>query len=249
MRALLRVVLGIVALVAACVLLAPASLLDAPLASRTGDRLRLADAHGLWWRGRGVVAARDGVARVPVAWRVALAPLLAGSLAVTLHAEDGTAMPTGRVAIRDGMLDIRDLHLVAPAELVSVLVPALSSAGLRGEIDARAPSFAWHGDSGSGTLEATWQPASIVAGAQPIDLGRVVLNARPAADGVAGTVRNAGGDLAIDGSLSMHAGATSVSVKLSPTASASPALRAMLSLLGPADPAGAVTLTWRSDRR
>ena len=248
MRALLRGLLGIAVLAAACVMLAPASLLDAPLASRTGDRLRLADAHGFWWRGRGIVATRDGAARVPVAWRISLAPLVTGSLVVTLQTGNEPAMPTGTVVVRDGALDIHDLHLVAPAALVPALVPALSAVALRGDVDVRAPSFAWRGDSGSGTLDATWQAASILVGAQPIVLGRVVVNARPVADGVEGTVRNAGGDLAVDGNLALRHGIANLTLKLAPTTRASPALRAMLPLIGPPDAAGAVTLTWQSAR-
>ena len=249
MRTLLRVVIAIVALVAAGVLLAPASLLDAPLASRTHARLRLADTHGFWWRGRGVVATRDGAARLPLAWRVAFPPLLTGSLVVALRADDASAMPTGTVTIRDGALEVRDLHVVVPAALVPALVPALSAVALHGDIDARSPSFAWRNDSARGSLDATWQRASIVAGAQPIDFGRVDLNVRPAADGLAGTLRNAGGDVTIDGSVAVRGGATTTSMKLAPAASASQALRAMLALLGPTDASGAVTLAWQSDRR
>ena len=245
---MLRVVLGAVALVAACLLLAPASLLDAPLAARTGERLRLADAHGVWWRGHGVLATRDGSARVPIGWRVALAPLLAGSLVLTLRGDD-EAMPTGTLALRDGALAVRDLHVVVPATMLSAVVPALSAVGLRGAVDARAPSFAWRRDSASGTVDATWQPATIVAGVLPIDLGRVVVNARPAGGGIEGTVRNAGGALAVDGSVDVQDGIAGGSFKLVPTASASSAVRALLALTGHADDAGAVTLTWRSDRR
>lgn len=248
MRTPLRVLLGAIALVAACVLLAPASLLDAPLAARTGERLRLVDAHGVWWHSRGVLAAQDGSARVPIGWRVALAPLVSGSLVVTLDGDDET-MPSGTLRFRDGALDVRGLHVVVPATILSAVVPALSAVGLRGEIDARAPSFAWQRDSTTGTLDATWQPATIVVGVLPIDLGRVVVNARPAGGGIDGSVRNAGGALAIDGTIGVRAGVAGASLKLVPTASASTAVRALLALTGSADDAGAVTLTWRSDRR
>lgn len=248
MRTLLRVLLGAAALVAACLLLAPASLLDAPLAARTGERLRLADAHGVWWRGHGVLAAQDGSARLRVGWRVALVPLLTGSLVVTLRGDDD-AMPTGTLALRNGAIDVRDLHVVVPATILSAAVPALSAVGLRGEIDARAPSFAWRRDSSVGTLDATWQAATIVVGVLPFDLGRVVVNARPANGGVAGAVRNVGGAVAIDGTIDVHDGIAGASFKLAPTPGASSAVRALLALTGRPDDSGAVTLTWRSDRR
>ena len=245
---MLRVALGAVALAAACVLLAPASLLDAPLATRTGGRLRLADAHGLWWRGHAILAARDAPVRVPIAWRVALAPLVAGSLVVTLDGDGTSAMPTGTMVIRDGALDASDVHLVTPASILPALVPALSPVALRGDIDLRARAFAWRRDSTSGTIDVTWQPATIVAGVLPIDLGRVAATGRPAGAAIAGTLRNAGGELAVDGSGSLRGAVADGSLKLTPTASASAALRALLALLGRPDDAGAVTLTWRSDR-
>jgi len=243
-----RTVLGVVVLGAALMLVAPATLLDGLLATQSGNRLRLIDATGLWWRGRGAVATRDGAARVPIAWRVAFAPLLAGDVVVALHADDAAAMPAGTVALRRGAIDVRDLHVMAPVAFVAALIPALPpTTALHGELDLRAPSFAWRGQSGSGTLDATWQHAAIVAAASPIDLGRVVASVRPAADGLGGSVRNAGGDVAIDGTVSTHADVTSASIKLAPTARASQALRAMLPLLGAIDDAGTVTLTWRSD--
>ena len=111
-----------------------------------------------------------------------------------------------------------------------------------------APSFTWRDGAGSGTLDATWQRAALLTGGEPIDLGRVVVNAKPATDGITGAVRNAGGDVAIDGTFGIRDGVTSAMLKLSPTAHAPASLPAMLRLLGPVDQSGAVTLTWRSDR-
>ncbi len=234
-------------LAAAFVLLAPASLLDGPVARSTGEHLRLVDTSGVWWRGRGAVATPDGALRLPVAWRVSFAPLLTGALVVTLIGHDA-AMPTGTVSLRHEALDVRDLHVAAPAALASSLVPTLTSVAIDGELDLRAPAFTWRSNGGSGTIDATWQHARIDAGA-PIDLGRVVADAKPAADGLSGNVRNAGGDLAIDGNVALHGNVVSASFKLRPTARASQAVRAMLPLLGAADSTGAVTLAWRSDRR
>ena len=75
----LRFLLGALVLAAAVILLAPAALLDASLASRTGERLRLADARGVWWNGHSVVASASGTARIPLAWRVDPAALARGA--------------------------------------------------------------------------------------------------------------------------------------------------------------------------
>ena len=52
--------------VAAVAVLAPASLVETPLAARTQNRLRLSESAGFWWKGRGTLALADGSARLPV---------------------------------------------------------------------------------------------------------------------------------------------------------------------------------------
>jgi hypothetical protein len=246
---LLRVVAGLVVLAVAFVLLAPAALLDAPLAAHTDNRLHLLDTRGVWWHGEGVVASSDGAARVPLAWDVAFAPLLTGRLVVALRASGGGASPAGTVAIANGVIDVRGLHAVVPAALVPALVPAAKAVALQGDIDLLAPSFAWRGAAASGTVDATWTHARVGAGPWVVDLGQVIVKGAPAGGGIAGTVHGAGGDLDIEGSLDAHGGATSAALELTPAPGASDALRTMLPLLGPVDGAGRVALAWRSDRR
>ena len=249
MRVALRAVLALVVLAAAAVLLAPASLLDAPLAARTGGRLHLVDARGFWWRGQGQVATDDGRARMPLAWRVAFVPLLARSLVVELGTAADATLPTGALRLRDGDVEMHALRLTIPAALVPALVPALANVALRGDIDLHAPSFAWRRDAATGTFDATWQHARTIAGGFAVDLGSVSVSGAPAADGVTAIVRNAGGDVVIDGSVAVHASVIDASVDLAPGPGAPQALRTMLPLLGPADAAGRVRVAWRSDRR
>ena len=99
-----------------------------------------------------------------------------------------------------------------------------------------------------GAFDATWRKARVVAGAFAIDLGTVSASAAPAANGIAGTIRNAGGDVTIDGTLRDQAGVIDVTLALKPASGASETLRAMLPLLGPSDGAGGVRLDWRSNR-
>ena len=152
---MLRVVSGFVVLVAALVILAPATLIDGALAARTGNRLHLVDARGLWWHGDGALATTDGAARLPLAWRVALVPLLTGKVVVALRAGDGFATPTGTVALAADTIDVRDLHVVGPAALLPALIPAAKAVALRGDVDLRAPRFTWRGTRGTGTFVAT----------------------------------------------------------------------------------------------
>ena len=248
-RVLLRVALALVVLATAIVLLAPAALLDAPLAARTNDRMHLVDTQGFWWRGRGAVAASDGRARMPLAWRVAFVPLLSGSLAVELPAAGDATMPTGTLLLHDGKVEVLGLHLLAPAALVPALVPELRSLALRGDIDVRAPSFAWRRGAASGAFDATWRHGGIVAGGYVVDVGDVSAKGTPLPDGVAVTLRNAGGDIVIEGNVNARGNVIDASLELAPTSRAPDALRAMLPLLGRADPSGHVRVAWRSDLR
>ena len=249
MRILLRLVPGLVVLAVALVVLAPAALLDAPLAARTGNRLHLVDTRGVWWRGEGALATSDGAAHVPFAWKVALAPLLTGRFVAALRASDGAAGPTGTIAVADGTIGVRDLHAVVPAALVPAFASSLKAVALRGDIELFAPSFTWRGTTGSGTVDATWAHARVIAGPWAVDFGRVIAKGVPAGDGIAGTVQASGGEVTIEGTLDRRAGATSASLVLAPAPGASEAVRAMLPLLGPVDQAGRVAIAWRSDRR
>lgn len=249
MRVSLRVLLGAVVLAVAIVLLAPATLLDAPLTKKTDGRLHLVDATGFWWRGAAVLATRDDDVRVPLGWRIAFAPLVTGKLVVVLRAIDDPSMPTGTLQASGGTIEVHDLRLAVPAALLQALVPALGPLAPRGDIDVRAPSFTWRRGAAGGTLDVTWQHAGVAAAALSLDLGRVNAHIAPAGDGVAGDVRNAGGDVAVDGTVALRGGIIDVSIALKPTRQASDALRAMLPLLGPPDAAGGIRLAWRSDQR
>ena len=63
----IAVAFGAIALAAA---IAPASLIDATLAARTQQRIRLTDTTGFWWRGSGVIASADGTQRLPIDWQL-----------------------------------------------------------------------------------------------------------------------------------------------------------------------------------
>lgn len=240
--------LGLILLLAAGIALVPAAWLDRPLAARTQDRVRLADAEGWWWRGEGVLMTADGAARLPIAWRVALAPLLAGKLVVNLQPGSDNTMPSGTIALRPGTLGVRDLRLHAPAALVPAFVPAWKTIALGGVLDLRSTSFSWRDGIGTGAFEGTWQRARVVAGQFALDLGVVSVSAAPKGDALGGIIHNTGGDVAIDGTIDDRAGIIDVALLLKPTSSAPEAVRAMLPLLGPGDGAGGVRVTWRNDR-
>lgn len=248
MRGLIRVVLAVTLLLVAVILLAPAAWLDRPLAMRTHERVRLADAQGFWWHGRGVVTTADGRARVPIAWRVATAPLFSGVLALELVGDGDGASPSGSLSVRRDLLDARNLRLRVPAASVAPLVPALQAFALGGDLLLQAPSIALRGGGGTGTFDATWQRARVVIGDVGLDLGTVTMSAAPAGDAFAGTIRNTGGDVAIAGTIDGRAGIVDAALTVTPTSSAPDAVRRALPLLGPSDGAGGVRIAWRSGR-
>jgi hypothetical protein len=237
-----------IALMAVVALLAPAALLDHALAQRTQNRVRLVDAHGFWWRGSGVLATSDGRAHVPLAWRVELAPLATGALVVHLVERGDDATPSGQVTLRHGSVDLRALRLRVPAAMASAMVPALGAVALGGEIALAIPALAWRDGALRGNGDATWQRARIVAAGLALDLGLVSASMPPGADVFGGALRNAGGDLAIDGTFTQRTGALEAALVLRPTDATPQPVRAMLPLLGASDGSGAVRMTWRSDR-
>ena len=240
-----RFLLGVLVLAAAAVLLAPASLLDAPLAGRTGGRLRLADARGVWWNGQGVVASPNGGARIALAWRVDLGALAGGALVVRVRDVDtGAAM--GLVSFGRGSIDIRDLHLDVPASIAGAFDSRLDAIALGGNLALAAPAYALHGGARSGEIDATWQRARIVAGGTNVDLGTVTFDSAPVDGGSSGTIRNVGGDVIVAGNLSDRAGTLDASVTVTPAPAAPQSVRTLLPLLGAPDGAGGVRVAWRS---
>jgi hypothetical protein len=247
-RGALRGALVAIALIAGVLLLAPAALLDQALAQRTQGSVHLADAHGFWWRGSGVLATSDGRAHVPVAWRVELAPLATGTLVANFVEGGDDAMPSGHVTLRHGSVDVRALRVRVPAAMAGAMVPALRSVSLGGEIALAIPALAWRDGTLHGNGDATWQRARIVAAGLALDLGRVSASMPPGGDAFGGTVRSAGGDVAIDGTFTQRNGALEAALLLKPTDATPQPMRAMLPLLGVSDGSGAVRMTWRSDR-
>ena len=240
-----RTVFGVFVFAAAAITLAPAAIVDAPLAMRTQERLRLADAGGFWWRGHGLVTTADGTARLPIAWRVAALSFVQRTMVIRLVETDAAA-PTGTITIGRGRVDIRDLHLRVPAAIAGSSDPRLQAVALGGTVTVDSPSFIVGPTARTGVIHATWDRARVAAGDAAADLGLVSLDATPAGDGLTGTIRNSAGDLSIDGTLADRSGMLEVTLALRPTAAAPENVRRGLPLLGVPDGSGGVRVHWRS---
>jgi hypothetical protein len=247
------IAVGVALLAGALLALAPATLLDTMLAARTDHRVRLADAEGFWWRGRGMIARADGGAHLPIAWRVAWVPLLHRALVIDLQPGTGDDTPSGEITVQHGALEVRNLHVRAPAAVALAFAPASQALAWGGDIVLDAPAFAWHDRSGAGRFDALWRQARVVAGTLALDLGNVTVSpasagADAAARASAAAVHNSGGDVAVDGTLTSRDGGVDVALTLKPTPASPQAIRQVLPLLGAPDGAGGVQIRWRSDR-
>jgi len=247
LKSILKLVTGIVVLVAAIAAFAPATLLDAPLAAFSERRLRLADATGPWWRGHGVVTSADGTVRIPLRWNLDGAALVRGRLAVRVG--DGVdGGPRADVTLGSASIDARELHARVPAALLAALDPRLQALTPGGIIIVDAPSLSAAGDALGGTLDAMWTNARIVTGEAIVDVGTVTLTANLATRPATATIGNTGGDVAVAGTIVERAGATDVDIVVRPAATASAAARNAVSMLGAPDATGAIHVVWRASR-
>src|SRR6185436_2644522 len=74
---------------------APASWVAHRLVEAIGGSVRVIEAEGTVWDGRGVLTSPDGRWKVPVAWHLKAAPLVRGEVEVELVAQAGRDTPRG----------------------------------------------------------------------------------------------------------------------------------------------------------
>ena len=224
---------------------APATLVDRRLAQATAGKLRLADAQGTVWRGRGIVTDNGGRFAVPVAWRTSRKALLEGKARVELQPIPGAATPTGLAEVADGGVLLRSIALELPAQALTSALPASALPTLGGIVTVSAPSFAWSNSAASGALDARWRGARLVVGDAVVDLGTVELAVTPQGSGLGGRLTNRGGDVRIDGTLTLAGTAMSVDATLAPAPNAPPHVTRALAALGPQGAGGDARVSWR----
>ena len=241
MRSALRLTLGIGVLAIAAIALAPATIVDAIIAGNTAQHVRLSEATGLWWHGRGTLVIEEST-RVPLAWRVSLRRLLQNALVIDLI--DVDRAPIGTITANEGKLDVRELRAPVPATLLAAFDRSRVPIVMGGAITLDVPQLTMHGAMPSGNLRATWNRARIVVGDVVVNLGLVSLAAVPSDGGLSGTLQNTGGDVVLTGTLTSRNGQNDVALRIRPTAATPESVRAMLPLLGSPDSAGGVQVTW-----
>jgi general secretion pathway protein N len=179
---------------------APATLIDASLRQASDGRIRLAEAHGTVWSGRGQIELLDpkrraGIAK-PVAWRLRPASLLSGKLhyEVSLGHSGGPFPAT----ISFSRIGVTNANIELPAAVLGLVEPQLASLELAGDVLVRIArlSLARGAMEGSGTLQ--WRGAgSALAPVSP--LGDYELRFKGDGAAVRASLRTLKGPLQVDG--------------------------------------------------
>jgi general secretion pathway protein N len=233
---LVACIAAVVIVVAATLAFAPAALVDARLAAMTAGRLRIADATGSVWRGRGVLADSQGVARLPLRWQSTPIALAGGGLDATITLAS-TAAPL-RLRLERDRVHLAGLDLTLPAASLA----QASVAG--GDVRIRADEFEFDGQRFRGPVNVEWRRARLlVPPATIVDLGTVTAKLAAGVDALSGPIEARGGQLAVDGTLTATRSAVALDVRVTPTGAAPPSVRDGIAALGPPDAAGAVRLT------
>jgi general secretion pathway protein N len=238
------------ALVAAIAAMLPATLVDRRLDALTKGKLRLAEASGTVWRGRGIASDGAGTWRMPMAWTVAMSDVLRGVQSVTLQPVDGASTPAGVVTAGTDGLRARDLRLDLPAQALFMSLPMRPLPAFGGTVSVSAQEVAWTNGTPSGSVEARWPGARVAAAGTALDLGDVTLAVAPQGDRMAGRLANTGGDVRIDGTLSLAQGrALTLDATVAPAPGAPGHVVRALAALGTPDASGAVRIAWRGNLR
>lgn len=249
MKRLAVLAVVVLLLLAAFAAFAPAALLDARLDSATQGRVRLADASGTVWEGRGLLTDELRTWSVPVSFGVDPRSILRGEARMTLLAPDGGDLPHGDIAWRDATLALDGVAFTLPAAALNGAIAPANTVALGGYIAIDAPHAAWNGQGGEGAATVQWSGARIAGNDGSLALGTVIVNLAPRGDQIVGRIENRGGDVRVDGELAWSDAGIAANATLTPLPSTPPAVAHALAALGTPDAAGAVRVQWRVGQR
>lgn len=240
---ILGLLLLVVALLAGAIAwFAPASLADRAIETNSQGRLRLADTSGTLWSGSGTLTDATNTWRVPLRWTIPPRSLLAPMHELVLAPAPGMELPTGVVGIGKDSGSLRDFAAEIPAQALGA---SLRGVTLGGTLTVRTAALDWNGSQATGSVAAQWRDARLAVGGAVANLGAVDVALAPDGNRLAGPLRNNGGDVRIDGTVSVTGRAVDVSATLAPTAGAPPHIALALAALGPPDANGNVRVAWR----
>ena len=243
------VALVVAVVIATAIAFLPASVIDMRIASATQGKMRLAEAAGTVWNGRGILTDSAGTWRVPLGWTIATADVVRGVHAVVLHPVDGASTPSGTVEVVDNGVRVRALQAELPPQVIFGALPMRPMPAFGGTIAVTANDLAWNEKAKNGALEAHWRGARVASGDNAADLGTVDLAAAPQESRLVGKLTNSGGDVRVDGTVNIAAGNVAVDATVAPTPGAPANIARALASVGTPDANGTVRIGWRGNLR
>jgi len=208
---------SLAAFAAIVVATAPASLAGAALSRASGGTLILANAEGTVWRGRATLAGPRAM-RLPLAWSIALLPLLRGELRVRVLPPTAAAVtPRAEISVQRDAVAVRDADVTIPVEAALGFAPRLSLLAA-GTVRITTASLEWTPAAFAGGLAADWRDARIgLPDNADTSLGTVTAALTAAGERLTGPVTNDGGAFGVRGTFSVSSsGAPDVSIALTP---------------------------------
>jgi len=152
---------GLGVFVAALIVLAPATLIDARLQRASDGRLRIASAEGTVWSGAGWIEIRDAQGRAGVArrlaWRVLPGSLPRGHLVAEVEL-DHAAGPFP-VTLSLSRIQIADAAINLPAAALGLGLPRLAPLRLTGDVLVDIPRLSLERDRVDGDATLQWRAA------------------------------------------------------------------------------------------
>jgi hypothetical protein len=243
MRGLAFAGVAILALLAATIAFAPASLVDSRVNAMTDGQVRLAAAEGTLWRGRGTVVMGDGVPRIPLAWQLDPWSLARGEALITLDAPaDGVGPPRGRITLAVGKANVERLEFTVPAAAVAARFP-LPGLQAGGVVEVNAEDLLITRTVERGKLRLQWRGARLATdGQSTMDLGTVAATLSARQGALLGPLTARGGTIRIDGETTLAPGGVRLAARLVPEPTATAADRAALAQLGTPAADGSVAI-------
>lgn len=175
---------------------APATLLDRALCQVSDNAIRLIQAEGSLWEGRGILVLRDDL-HAPIAWHWLPTGLPDGEL--RWKAGSGRDLQ-GELALRPGGFTARNILFDAPAGVVLPLIPGtLTHAGWDGRLHLQVAAWScdWN-TSCQGRAHLQWHEArsELLPG---LRFGSHALEFQASGPSISFVIRSLAGDVALNG--------------------------------------------------
>lgn len=200
MKRSLLFLFALAAYAVALVALAPATLIDARLQGMGEGTLRLAEARGSLWSGKGWIEVRDAHGRAGIArrlsWRVRPVSLLRGRLVADIELEQAERRFPVTVSLSG--VEVGALHVRLPAAALSLGMPRLGPLRLTGEVEVDIAQLSLERGSVRGAATLQWRAAgSALTPVAP--LGDYEVRFSATGNAVKGVLRTLEGPLQLEG--------------------------------------------------